>query len=72
MSLIVMKFGGTSLANLKRISNVANIVVKEAKKNKVIVVLSAMAGFTNKMQNYIDDINSEEKHENDLIFCILT
>ncbi len=67
MSLIVMKFGGTSLANLKRISNVANIVVKEAKKNKVIVVLSAMAGFTNKMQNYIDDINSEEKHENDLI-----
>ncbi|OUW95000.1 MAG: aspartate kinase [Pelagibacteraceae bacterium TMED237] len=67
MSLIVMKFGGTSVANLKRISNVANIVVKEAKKNKVIVVLSAMAGFTNKMQNYIDDINSEEKHENDLI-----
>ena len=62
-----MKFGGTSVANLKRISNVANIVVKEAKKNKVIVVLSAMAGFTNKMQNYIDDINSEEKHENDLI-----
>ena len=67
MSLIVMKFGGTSVANIDRIKNVARIVQKESKNNKVIVVLSAMAGFTNNMQDYIDEIKSEQKLENDLI-----
>ena len=67
MNLIVMKFGGTSVANIKKINNVADIVEKEAKKQKIIVVLSAMAGVTNKMQNYIDEIESYEKLENDLM-----
>ena len=44
MKLIVMKFGGTSVGDLKKISNVADIVKKELKSNKLIVVLSAMAG----------------------------
>ena len=67
MSLIVMKFGGTSVADLNKINNVANIVQKKVKRNKLIVVLSAMAGETNKLQKYIDQINSDEKIENDLI-----
>ena len=67
MNLIVMKFGGTSVANIKKINNVADIVEKEAKKQKIIVVLSAMAGVTNKMQSYIDEIGSNEKLENDLM-----
>ncbi len=67
MSLIVMKFGGTSVGNIKKINNVAKIVQKEVKKNKVIVVLSAMAGETNKLQKYLDEIQSEEKLENDLV-----
>ncbi len=67
MKLIVMKFGGTSVGDLKKISNVANIVKKNLKENKLIVVLSAMAGETNKMQNYLDSIKSEEKIENDLV-----
>ena len=67
MSLIVMKFGGTSVADINKIKNVADIVEKEVKDNKLIVVLSAMAGETNKMQNYIDEIESEEMIENDLI-----
>ncbi len=62
-----MKFGGTSVANIARIKNVADIVEKEVKKNKLIVVLSAMAGVTNQMQALIDEINSEEKIENDLV-----
>ena len=33
----------------------------------MIVVLSAMAGVTNQMQNYIDEVGSNEKLENDLI-----
>ena len=67
MKLIVMKFGGTSVGDLKKISNVANIVKKNLKGSKLIVVLSAMAGETNKMQNYLDTIKSEEKIENDLV-----
>ena len=67
MSLIVMKFGGTSVGDIKKINNVANIVEKELDDNKLIVVLSAMAGETNKMQNYIDEISSDEKIENDLL-----
>ena len=62
-----MKFGGTSLANLKKINNVANIVKKQLKNNKLIVVVSAMAGTTNQMQKFIDKIGSNEKAENDLI-----
>ena len=67
MKLIVMKFGGTSVGDLKKISNVADIVKKNLKGSKLIVVLSAMAGETNKMQNYLDSIKSEEKIENDLV-----
>ena len=67
MNLIVLKFGGTSVADINKIKNVANIVQKELKKYKLIVVLSAMAGVTNQMQKYIDNIESEESLENDLI-----
>ena len=67
MSLIVMKFGGTSVANINKINNVANIVASESSNNKLIVVLSAMAGVTNQMQNYINEIESEEIIENDLL-----
>jgi len=67
MKLVVMKFGGTSVADIDKIKNVADIVQKELNNYKIIVVLSAMAGETNKMQKYIDDIKSDEKIENDLI-----
>ncbi len=67
MSLIVIKFGGTSVADIEKINNAANIVEKEIKKNKVIVVLSAMAGVTNQMQKYIDQTESSEQIENDLL-----
>jgi len=62
-----MKFGGTSVADVSKINNVANIVEKELKKNKLIVVLSAMAGVTNQMQSYINEIKSDQQIENDLI-----
>ncbi|HSO19798.1 MAG TPA: aspartate kinase, partial [Desulfosarcina sp.] len=47
MALIVQKFGGTSVADIKRIQNVANRVVKtQSQGNAVVVILSAMAGVT--------------------------
>ena len=67
MSLIVMKFGGTSVASIEKINNVAEIIQKEIKKNKLIVILSAMAGVTNQMQSYIEEIKSKNDIENDLI-----
>ena len=67
MKLIVMKFGGTSVGSIDKINNVANIVEKQLNDKKLIVVLSAMSGVTNKMQQYIDEIESNEIIENDLI-----
>ena len=62
-----MKFGGTSVGSIDKINNVANIIEKQLIDKKLIVVLSAMSGVTNKMQEYIDEIESNEIIENDLI-----
>lgn len=56
--LIVQKFGGTSLANTQRIKEVAEIIFSEINRgNKVIVVVSAMAGVTNELVNLCNDIS---------------
>ena len=50
MALIVQKYGGTSVADPDRIANVANRVVKGWRDgNKMVVVLSAMAGETDRL-----------------------
>jgi aspartate kinase len=50
MARIVMKFGGTSVADLDRIRNVAGRVKREVEAgNEVAVVVSAMAGVTNQL-----------------------
>ena len=50
MAKIVMKFGGTSVADLERIRNVARLVKREVDRgHRVAVVVSAMAGETNKL-----------------------
>ena len=61
----VLKFGGTSVGTVERIQHVANIIKKEQSAgNKIIVVVSAMAGKTNeliKLSNQIsDDFNKRE------------
>ena len=63
MNIIVMKFGGTSVGNISKIKNVAKIVAKEIKKYKIIVVLSAMGGVTNKLQKYIEEIRSKKTQD---------
>ena len=48
MELLVLKFGGTSVADINRIKAVALKIKSEVeKKNKIIVVVSAMSGVTN-------------------------
>ena len=50
MPRIVMKFGGTSMAGIERIRNVAERVRREADAgNEVLVVVSAMAGETDRL-----------------------
>ena len=50
MPRIVMKFGGTSMAGIERIRNVAGRVKREAEAgNEVLVVVSAMAGETDRL-----------------------
>ena len=53
MARIVMKFGGTSVANVERIKNVARHVAREVNTgHHVAVVISAMAGKTNELVAY--------------------
>jgi aspartate kinase len=52
MALVVQKFGGTSVADIDKIRNVATKVIREKKAgNDVVVVLSAMAGETDRLIN---------------------
>ena len=53
-----MKFGGTSMAGTERIRRVANLVRKQAAGgNQVAVVVSAMAGETDRLVNFCREAN---------------
>ena len=57
MAKIAMKFGGTSVADLDRIRHVATLVKRERDRgNEVAVVVSAMAGETNKLVGWTNEI----------------
>ena len=57
MSVIVQKFGGTSVGDIDKIKNVAKKVESEIKLgNKVIVVVSAMSGVTNQLVDYCNQM----------------
>ena len=56
MAIIAMKFGGTSVADLPRIRHVAELVKREVERgNQVAVVVSAMAGETNKLVGWTNE-----------------
>lgn len=67
--LIVQKYGGTSVANIERIKAVAERVSKTAKEgNKVVVVVSAMAGETDKLIGLAHQVCSDPpEREMDLL-----
>ena len=69
MTTIVMKFGGTSVANIDRIKNVANIIEKrKLEKTRIAVVVSAMAGVTNDLVEKSKQISSNfSKEEYDVL-----
>ena len=58
MKTIVLKFGGTSVGTIDRIKKVCKIIAfYKKKKNKVIVVSSAMSGVTNELIRKSSDIS---------------
>ena len=60
---IVMKFGGTSVATGDNIRHVVDLVTKNAKKDSVAVVVSALAGVTNSLIEVAEQAKkSDEKH----------
>ena len=55
MPLLVMKFGGTSVADLARIRNAAEKVKREVSRGyDVIVIVSAMSGKTNELVGWVE------------------
>ena len=52
--MITLKFGGTSMANARRILASADIIINRAKEDRLSVVVSAVAGISNTLQSAID------------------
>ena len=67
MARIVMKFGGTSVANLDRIRHVSRLVEAEVKDgNEVAVVVSAMSGETNRLVALVDALDADRIGNEDI------
>src|SRR5215472_14390514 len=65
--LIVMKFGGTSVGSAERFRQCAEIVARGAVEDRVVVVVSAMAGVTDLIFKTIDaarhgDVSTTKAH----------
>ncbi|MGN0525623.1 aspartate kinase [Eubacterium sp.] len=71
MSLIVQKFGGSSVANAERVMNVARIVTDTYKAgNEVVVVVSAQGDTTDDLIEKANEINPKAKNrELDQLLC---
>ena len=71
MSLIVQKFGGTSVADLEHIRNVAQRVIKTYDQgNDVVVILSAMSGITDKLLGMARGVSeTPDKRELDVLLA---
>ena len=71
MSLIVQKFGGSSVANAERVMNVAKIVTDTfAKGNDVVVVVSAQGDTTDDLIEKAQEINpNASRREKDMLLA---
>ncbi|MBQ5565731.1 MAG: aspartate kinase [Clostridia bacterium] len=71
MSLIVQKFGGSSVANAERVFNVARIVTDTYKQgNSVVVVVSAQGDTTDDLIDKANEINpNASKREKDMLLA---
>ena len=49
MKIKILKFGGSSIANVTRINTITDIILNQNNDTKIAVVLSAFGGVTNKL-----------------------
>lgn len=56
--MITLKFGGTSMANARRILASSEIIINRAKEDRISVIVSAVAGVSNNLQSAIDATTS--------------
>lgn len=56
--MITLKFGGTSMANARRILASSEIIINRAKEDRISVIVSAVAGVSNTLQSAIDATTS--------------
>lgn len=60
MSIVVQKYGGTSIGTIDKISQVADKIISEKNKgNSLVVVVSAMSGETNRLLKLAKSINPD-------------
>src|SRR5699024_2454485 len=65
MSMRVLKFGGTSVANAQRFTQVANIIEDKIKHEQIAVVLSAPAKITNLLVAMVEKtVSGMDVHSN--------
>jgi len=71
MKIVVQKFGGSSIANVERIMNVARQIVKTYEAgNSVVVVLSAQGNTTDRLYEKAREVNpNANKRELDMLLC---
>jgi len=61
-SLIIMKFGGSCLQNKESYLQITNIVKTYMKSTRVLIVVSAIKGITNKLINFYEESCGEENN----------
>jgi len=62
LSLIVQKYGGTSVGSTERIHNVAKRILETQRAgNQVVAVVSAMAGVTNKLIEMANEVSADNE-----------
>src|SRR3990170_3867464 len=71
MALVVQKYGGTSVGTVERIKNVAKkVLAAKQRGNEVVVVVSAMAGETNRLLALAQQISeSPDERERDVLLA---
>lgn len=71
MALVVQKYGGTSVGSVERIMNVARrVIAAKQRDNDLVVVVSAMAGETNRLVALAQQIcNMPDERERDVLLA---
>ena len=68
--LKILKFGGSSISNSKRIKRVVDIILQQKKESDIAIIISALGGITNQLDQLANFASNEKSYDhllNDLI-----